>query len=133
MSPCSFCKIIPILSYTSAKTGNSFPVYIKKSASDLFCSFKCCCSGNFCNLYASRKILLTLFLSIAFLKLRLLVVTPACSGTEVSSSTKLYNTLTGKAEILLPLLNKYSISLRLLTFSSLLYVNRPGIERFLQK
>jgi hypothetical protein len=74
---------------------------------------------------------LTLFLWTAFLNLRLLIVTPACSGTDASSINS-YKTLTGKADKLLPLLNKYSISLGLFSLSSLLYVNRLEIKKFCQ-
>lgn len=89
--------------------------------------------GNFCSLYTSRKTLFILFLSTAFLNLRLLTVTPAFIGTAVSSMM-LYKTFTGNADKLLPSLNKCSISLRLLIFSSLLYESfLEIIKDFLQK
>lgn len=98
----------------------------------MFFSFKTCCNGNFCSLYVSRKIRFTRFLSTAFLNLRLLTVTPACNGTE-ASSIEAYKTFKGNAEKLLPLLNKCSISFRLLTFSSLLYENCLGMIRSFYK
>ncbi len=89
-------------------------------AREALCSANSFSSGNFCSLYTSRKTLFILFLSTAFLNLRLLTVTPAFIGTAVSSITS-YKTFTGNTDKLLPSLNKCSISFRLLSFSSLLY------------
>jgi hypothetical protein len=52
-----------------------------------------------------------------------LTANPTCNGA-ILFGNKIYNTLKGKLEKVAPCLNKASISLRLLSFSSFLNVNR---------
>ena len=70
-----------------SKEGISLSVYKKNTYPFLPSWFAARTSSFFCNLYASRKSRLILFLSTAFLKWRLLTDTVACiPGDRVSVS-----------------------------------------------